>query len=476
MGKVDRKWSDRESLDQTRTLNLTIDPKKNDGQPPPAVMISRTIQAIVRRCPSLAITLCFAHCRCKLSPVADLEIEVFPGVTKLIVYVGKHDPEDSRGNDSNDRHDRQATACVPSARFWRPFVNGMTFPDCAQLEIRHYWATTPPRDASLDLVKQYPAHGGYNEYRTVPGPRGRYGHRGQIYRHQPSASEQIGSTEALKRFESILLECPPELNSPLLMQLLGNPNAVASKLTSLELRFCNLSYEIYEKLLYHAPPNLKRLVLLCANCHDYDHYRSLKEVPHLCPLVREFSRRLIHLEFGASRICRELFFDDFDSDSLRHNAVETGLGTNGGAEDKALGTLDRYAIRQTVQACRQQKRMKSRDHRIEQAIALAKSSASSESSSNSVFDGNTTNNAAQVAAKAKRDTEALLDEEEGQRSRLVEGSKIPWFRRFIAYHALCEPTDTWTEMQVAAEMEDKGIECVLMSKSELALGVLILID
>ena len=150
MGKTDRKWSEQESLDQTRTLNLTLDPTKNQGQPLPAVMISRTIQAIVRRCPNIAITLCFTHCRCRLSPISALETETFPGVTNLIIYVGKHDTEDSHPND------REIERCHPSAKFWRPFVNGLTFPDCSKFEIRHYWAA-PPTDAILDLTKEYDA-------------------------------------------------------------------------------------------------------------------------------------------------------------------------------------------------------------------------------------------------------------------------------------------------------------------------------
>jgi len=457
MGKVDRKWSEQESLDQSRTLNLTLDPTKNNGQPLPAVMISRTIQAIVRRCPRLAITLCFAHCRCRLSPVAALETETFPGVTRLILYVGKKDPEDIPIND------REVKTCQPNARFWRPFVNGMTFPDCTSLEIRHYWATTPPCDANLDLMKQFPARDIYS--RNALAVRGSYG-------RQALFTESIGSPDGLRKFESITLECPPEINSPLLMQLLGNPNAVASNLTSLELRFCNLSYETYSLLLYHAPPNIRRLVLLC--CYKQDvryHEADPEEIPHLCPLVRKFSRNLVHLEYGASTVCRELFLDEVEMHALEHNGIETGLGTDGGAGDKDFAKLDGHAIRETVQDCRKQKRMKCRNDRVKQAMDAAKSSASSDSISRSLFGGNNASTANQNAAKAQRDTEALLDEEEGRRTRLVEGSKTPWFRRIVAYRGLCNLTDTWEEIQIAAEMEEKGIEWVLASKSTLSLGV-----
>lgn len=157
--------------------------------------------------------------------------------------------------------------------------------------------------------------------------------------------------------------------------------------------------------------------------------------------------------------------------ALEHNGIETGLGTDGGAGDKNFAKLDGHAIRETVQDCRKQKRMKCRNDRVKQAMDAAKSSASSESISRSLFGGNNASTANQNAAKAQRDTEALLDEEEGRRTRLVEGSKTPWFRRIVAYRGLCNPTDTWEEIQIAAEMEEKGIEWVLASKSTLSLGV-----
>ena len=47
MGKVDRKWSTQDCVDQTKFMDLLIDPNrdsaKNMGQPPAAVMISRML-------------------------------------------------------------------------------------------------------------------------------------------------------------------------------------------------------------------------------------------------------------------------------------------------------------------------------------------------------------------------------------------------------------------------------------------------
>lgn len=419
MGKADRYWSNQDCLDQTEFLDLTIDPTKNDGQPAPAVLISRTIQAIVRRCPNLALTLCFSHCQCGQSPVSALGTETFPRVIKLVVYVGKHDPDDTHS------HVRETRNCFPNAKFWRPFVNGEVLPDCSDLEVRHHWATTPPVNASLDLQKRYQDSANVFATSAPQGRASRFGvRRGLINRmatqemYLPS-TELIGSTSGLKKFRSIILECPPELNSLLLMQLLGNPSAVASNLTSLELRFCNLDYETISNLIYHAPPNVKRLVLLCSDIRD-DGFHALHEVVHLCPLIREVSKNLVHLEFGASTVCRELFFDDLDRQALRNNAVETGLGIDGGAVDKHLGELDGYAVRETIQACRKRKRTNFRNDRVKEAISAATSRTSTETSSTSLFGGNSMSNTNQAATRAQRETEASL----GKRSFGVMPPKV----------------------------------------------------
>ena len=193
MGKLDHKWSTRESLDQTKTLDLTIDQVKdsarNNGQPPAAILLSRCIQSIVRRCPGLAITLRFAHCLCGHTPVSRLDSETFPRVTKLVLFAGRHEPDEELPS-----HPR--TICMPNAKFWRPLVNGVSFPDCLHLEVCHYWATSPPAHASLYLQKRYPTNYGSNL-------------RSHDFADVPLRADQIvGPTKGLKRFESIMLECP----------------------------------------------------------------------------------------------------------------------------------------------------------------------------------------------------------------------------------------------------------------------------
>ena len=470
MGKADQKWSTQECLDQTKTLDVTIDQirdsARNSGQPPAAILVSRFIQSIVRRCPNLAITLRFAHCQCNHTPVSGLATETFPRVTKLILFVGRHEPDESWPVGPRTSFMPKAI-CMPNAKFWRPLVNGVSFPDCLSLELRHYWATSPPLHASLDLHKHYTNvsidHGSSRMAHHRRAVRGRHG-----LANGPLGADQIvGPTQGLKRFENIVLECPEELDSPLLMQLLGNPDSVAVNLAKLELRFCNLDYETISKLLYHAPPNLKHLVLLCWDDDRQFHSHYPADCSHLCPVIRDFSKKLVHLEFAASTICRELFFDDDDEmRSLKQSGITTDLGTNGGVIE-GQETLDTHAIRETVQACRRRKKSKYRTSRIKEAITTAKAQSKGTTPS-SLFGGGTGANIS--AARAQREAEVLLDEEEQQRIRLIEGSKTPWFRRIITWHGLCQPNDTWEEVQLAADMEEVGVEWVVASKFAILVG------
>lgn len=188
-------------------------------------------------------------------------------------------------------------------------------------------------------------------------------------------------------------------------------------LAKLELRFCNLDYETISKLLYHAPPNLKHLVLLCWDKSRGFHSYNAPACPHLCPLVREFSKKLVHLEFAASTVCRELFFDDLEIRSLGQNGITTGLGTEGGAM-ASNEELDTHAIRETVQACRKQKRSKYRNGRIKEAITTAKAQSGGTTTS-SLFGGGASANLS--AARAQREAEAKLDED----VRTIFGPNLP---------------------------------------------------
>ena len=135
--------------------------------------------------------------------------------------------------------------------------------------------------------------------------------------------------------------------------------------------------------------------------------------------------------------------------------------------------LDVHAIQETVEACRRQKRSKYRTGRIKEAITTARAHSEGKTTS-SLFGGGASANIS--AARAQRDTEALLDEEEEQRTRLIETSKMPWFRRIITWHGLCQPNDTWEVLQLAAGMEEKGIEWIVASKFAILIGQVGLVD
>lgn len=378
------------------------------------------------------ITLRFAHCRCEAAPISVLEYEEFPRVKTLILYVGIHDPEET--------HIRRQHRCAPSAKFFRPLVDGVSFPHLKNLEVRHHWATIPPANASLETDLRHHAY-------IMP----------QI------CFDQLGRLDGLEKLESIVLESPPELDSAVLMQLVGNPKAVASNLTVLDLRFCELDSETVAQLFYHAPPKLARLSVLCGydnhESRDYqpDHSRRAVTPTHLCPLVREFGKRLVHLDFGAAHICRQLFFDEEEMRSLRECGIRTKLGAN---EDSDLENLDDYAVRQTIQHVRHRRHMAAREANLGQTLdTLHTSDQPPDLTTVSEDSLHNVDTDSEIQPKKY----ASLDEEEQQRRRLISRSNKKWFRRFIAWQGLCDLNDTWTEMMLAADMEELGVEWVLAS-------------
>ena len=378
-----------------------------------------------------------------------------------VLYIGEHDP-----NDPDEGHPQSGRRriCEPNAKFWRPYVNGDVFPDCLNMEIRHYWASTPRADACLDLVRDFSAEL-YHQATSHPSYRPQFSRRRTSDRRSSKGRlnpdmDLIGSVDGLKKFESIILEATPELDSFLLMQLLGNPNAVASNLNILELRFCKLEHDVLCKFLYHMPPNVKRLILLCDRYESDESINAPSEDTHLCPLLRQVSKNLVHLEFGADTVCRELFFDETDRRFLQGSGIDMNVGTVGGATNKSLGSLDRHAIKEAIEDSRKQKKMEFRSGQIEQAVTQVMNKLAPSPMSPSPFGGDTSNT---VSARAEREAQNRLDEAEERRSRMIEGSKTPWFRRVMTWNGMCSLSATWEEFQIGADMEEKGIEWVLAS-------------
>ena len=118
LGRYDSTWSAREFLDQTKYLDLTLDPTRDNtkinGQPLPAILISRILQSIEHRCPHIDISLTFAHCKCGATPISNFGEDNFPRVKKLTLCVGNHDPEET--------HPRKPARCLPNASFISSFL------------------------------------------------------------------------------------------------------------------------------------------------------------------------------------------------------------------------------------------------------------------------------------------------------------------------------------------------------------------
>jgi hypothetical protein len=150
--------------------------------------------------------------------------------------------------------------------------------------------------------------------------------------------------------------------------------------------------------------------------------------PHLCPLIREFSKNLVRLEFSAPSVCTEIFYDDDELREIRRNC-------NGVRTDQS----DNYAIHEAILACRKRKKTQYRQERIQKALGEA---------------GNDSN------AHIETKTELLLDREEEQRKRLIRNS---WKRKIISWQGSCR-AEPWSELQQGANLAEAGIEWTLASK------------
>ena len=343
-----------------------------------------------------------------------------------MLYVGKHDPEET--------HVRGTAKCCANTRFWQPLVDGDTFPDLKNLEVRHIWAIPPPMTASLDLTN--------------------FIHSGMYRNPLP---EVIRQSEGLSKLERICLESPPELDSTIFMQLVGNPKVATNNLTNLDLRFCFLNNDTVAELLYHAPPALKRLALIHGMPDNRDLFNmSQREPTHLCPLIREYSKRLERLDYGSNRVCQQIFFEETEIRALESSGA-IHYGDLGNEEDLAA-EVDAYAMKQVIQSIRQRSKQTTREKRIREALDEARKTISvprfSDDSAMS----------APAAARIRHECEMTFDEEEEQRRRQIGRSNQPWSRRIISFGSSCHFGEAWAGTQVAAELDEDGVEWVLASQ------------
>ena len=459
-------------MDQTKYLDLVMDPNRdagrNRGQQPTAIMISRMLQAIVRsvfapqfclnvnlltrrrRCPSIDISLTFERCRCESAPIASLGQEEFPRVKRLTLYLGKHDPDET--------HPRDHISCSPNAQFWQPLIGGDTFPDLRDLEVRHAWAASPPHDASMDLTTL-----GIRSPSSAYPPFPPFLRRARLGIHEQISPHTFTyRLDGLTRLERICLESPPELDSMIFGQLVGNPKATPVNLTSLDLRFCFLDSSTVAEFLHFAPPALKSLRLMCASLVVLEPMGvTPKDPPHLCELLREYSKRLEYLDYGSRRVCQSLFYDESELRLLSSNGLLAVRNANDDETNQARA-IDAFSIRQLINESRQRSRTKTRERQVQEALQAARNSRKSSQTSRDA-----TEISSQELADAQiRDVaERTLDDEEVRRYRQLNGRNQKWNRRIICLGRLCNSEMTWQGLQIGAELEEEGIEWVLASMS-----------
>lgn len=448
--------SSEQLSNQTRSLSIRIDhgsghAHHNDALP--AVLLSRMLHSIERRCPDINIYLDLIRGRCLTNPVMNFAQESFPRLKRLQLYVGNHDPEET--------HQRNLDECGVNPYYWSPFFDGVTFPQLTALHVRHFWAVCPQSSASLDLedhCKWSNSHGGFIYGNGLGGRRGH--NKPNLAPHRQPA---IGSLEGLEKLESLKLEYVPELDASILTRILGNPRSSAANLTTLELRFCNLEEAMLERLIIHAPPKLVRVVLLCRRpdqliSSTWEHVHSRRPEVHLCPLIRRFAKNLVHVEFGATRVCKQLILEETEIANLRQEGIIEG-------PEKLERRLDASAIEQSVRTCRTKARIVAREARINRSI-LNDGICGDARHNDKMAIGKETQRICteQHATTMRWEIERELDAEEEERNRMIKDSNTPWFRRYVSWEGSCSGSDRFEELQIAADMEEKGIVWVLAGR------------
>ncbi len=254
----------------------------------------------------------------------------------------------------------------------------------------------------------------------------------------------LATYRGLEKLEEIFLESPPELDSEQLMNILNNKDSKASRLRKLDLRFCEVDLQTISSLLGQEMNTLTHLTLLLGYRYYMDHYDKRREPPpHLCPLVRQFSKNLVYLKYAARHVCRELFFADDEISALTQSGLVTNTDYEEAPEDDLISKAH---IWQLIPQHRVRKSRAMRNRQVDEAIALAKAD-------NSHLDVST----------VKCNTELRLDREEEARKRTIKDSTMPWKRSMIAWKGVCPGNGSWAHLQAGASMEEEGIEVTLTS-------------
>ncbi|KAI9873029.1 MAG: hypothetical protein M1830_000919 [Pleopsidium flavum] len=333
--------------------------------------------------------------------------------------------------------------CGPNAKFWRPYINGTSFPDCHAVEINHYWSS-PPCDPVLLITIARHAH----QRRSYSGLG--------IDR----ARTELGILTGLKRLESLSLEYVIELDDDILQNIFRS--RMAESLKILELRYCNIDYVVLAELMEGALPVLTHFTFLdrmdsiLAESSRYALAQHDTSTAHLCPRIREFGKNLNHLVFAVPFICRDMFLSRHDVEALNRSGITTDVGTPDGRILAGM-SLDRHAIQQVLAEHRHNQSHLHKKAYTATAVAEVKAS-SSVREIGSVFGGRSTQGG---ELKVVRDAEYSYEQEELKRARTISEAKGGWMRKIIAWEGMCRDDETWAEMMVEADLEEAGVEWVL---------------
>lgn len=374
--------------------------------------------------PAIEISLCFINALCRFSSVINFATAVFPRVTKITLFLGRHDADVS---DPGFPLSPQQ-GCTPNASFWRPFLNGDSFPDLESVKLHHYWARNPENSANILAQAS-------TEYES---PGNRYPHLSN--RHKEEV-EQLGPCFGLEKLQEIFLESVPELSPSLLGQILNNQASNAHNLKKLDIRFCNLDANTLSFLLQQQIDSLTHFTLFVPASSTANLYGFIgdSQAPHLCSQMVSFCKNLVYLKYLTSHICHDLFLDEQEKGILKETGLSAQLMDNS-------GEVDRHAIRQVLEEYRGKQTRLRREQRLRESLAKARVDNP------------------RIYASA---LELELDQEEEKRKRLIAESKTPWKRSIIGLRGICGRDGRaaqWDQLEELANMEEAGVEWVLTGK------------
>lgn len=351
---------------------------------------------------------------------------VFPRVTKITLFLGRHGADVS---DPGFRPSHQQD-CTPNASFWRPFLNGDSFPDLRSVKLHHYWARNPENSANILAQAS-------TEYRFLGNRYSRLSNR-----HKEEV-EQLGPCFGLEKLQEIFLESVPELSPSLLGQILNNQASKAHNLKKLDIRFCSLDASTLNFLLQQQIDSLTHFTLFvpASTTADLHGFIGDSQAPHLCSQVVSFCKNLVYLKYLTSHICHDLFLNEQEKGILNETGLSAQLMENSGG-------LDRHAVRQVLDEYRGKQARLRREQRLSESLAKARVENP------------------RIYGSA---LELELDQEEEKRKRLIAESKTPWKRSIIGLKGICgrdARAAQWGELEELANMEEAGVEWVLTSKLE----------